>query len=602
MSSVKRAFVVLTPLSLIFLTACGGGNTPPAPPAPVFTTTPSLMASEGEVYAYAAKATDPAGGTVALTLSQSPAGATFAMDTVGWTPSSTEARVENSFTITATSSEGGRASQTWNVVPSGTIRGSWIDTYWTSRGRVDSPVDWTKFGLTPLALIPQPDGSVVTLSAMVNPDGTFSIAKVPGGFYWFQFANNSFWTSSSSIDYGADISGRRLSTTPTSQTTTFHFDVSGLDPVQTPDQFAFLTELANPFNIGFPIPSPTGSTTMNASWTSNTNLDYTTALAGFLLQYEPASAGSISGVSLGPELTISNLSLTNGSDNTLTGHLLPSPASSFPLSVKGSEWALTFQNVAPGTATPANSSTTVYAQPFAERGVLASTLRFDVNLPLFMPGIQGTGGGFLLSWPGAGGCVDDVQFVALQVSSHPAIVTDEDFGALTYGDPFPAEWTRVFSFCQTATFDMPIPNSSDTTPVLFGAGENTAIPSEAVAPLILPVQNPMINGASLFTATSLNPSGITLSWSPPTGMQPTFYKVAAFILRTQSDGSRNYFSAGTFSTAKTAMTLPPLQSGQTYVFAVSAKVDGRANVEASPNRSSLPTAYATLVSAPITTN
>jgi hypothetical protein len=38
----------------------------------------------------------------------------------------------------------------------------------------------------------------------------------------------------------------------------------------------------------------------------------------------------------------------------------------------------------------------------------------------------------------------------------------------------------------------------------------------------------------------------------------------------------------------------------TYVFIIAAEVDGRANIESSPNRSALPTAYANVVSAPIT--
>ena len=71
-------------------------------------------------------------------------------------------------------------------------------------------------------------------------DGSFSIVNVPGGYYWFQFANNAVWTSSSTIDFGADISGRRLATNSTSQTTTFHFTVDGLNPVSAAISFRLL--------------------------------------------------------------------------------------------------------------------------------------------------------------------------------------------------------------------------------------------------------------------------------------------------------------------------------------------------------------------------
>ena len=41
---------------------------------------------------------------------------------------------------------------------------------------------------------------------------------------------------------------------------------------------------------------------MNAFYSSNTNLDYSIAKMGFMLQYEAAAAGSISGIALGGNL------------------------------------------------------------------------------------------------------------------------------------------------------------------------------------------------------------------------------------------------------------------------------------------------------------
>lgn len=50
------------------------------------------------------------------------------------------------------------------------------------------------------------------------------------------------------------------------------------------------------------------------------------------------------------------------------------------------------------------------------------------------------------------------------------------------------------------------------------------------------------------------------------------------------------------------MTLPPglLKSGSPYLFLVTALVDGQGNVETAPNRSSLPTARADVISAAMT--
>jgi hypothetical protein len=48
--------------------------------------------------------------------------------------------------------------------------------------------------------------------------------------------------------------------------------------------------------------------------------------------------------------------------------------------------------------------------------------------------------------------------------------------------------------------------------------------------------------------------------------------------------------------------LPLLQAGKTYVFLITAILDGGANFETQPNRSALPIAFVSIVSAPIAVN
>jgi hypothetical protein len=57
-----------------------------------------------------------------------------------------------------------------------------------------------------------------------------------------------------------------------------------------------------------------------------------------------------------------------------------------------------------------------------------------------------------------------------------------------------------------------------------------------------------------------------------------------------------------FGTSKTSMSVPLLTSASTYVFQITAAVDGLANIETSPNRSQLPIAHSTIISAPIIVN
>jgi hypothetical protein len=134
--------------------------------------------------------------------------------------------------------------------------------------------------------------------------------------------------------------------------------------------------------------------------------------------------------------------------------------------------------------------------------------------------------------------------------------------------------------------------------------QTTLPPTATVKPLVSAVQNPKINGADLFTASTVSSTGVTLSWDPPAIGTPFGYDVTIMTPTTLPNGTVSYLSSTVFGTAKTSITLPPgvLVPARTYLFVITALVDGRANMETSPNRSSLPFANADLISAPITAN
>ena len=56
----------------------------------------------------------------------------------------------------------------------------------------------------------------------------------------------------------------------------------------------------------------------------------------------------------------------NGSTNPLNGTLAASPLAAFDLSVKGSDWSLAFQNVAPGPVVPVDAFTNLFTQPYID--------------------------------------------------------------------------------------------------------------------------------------------------------------------------------------------------------------------------------------------
>jgi hypothetical protein len=186
-------------------------------------------------------------------------------------------------------------------------------------------------------------------------------------------------------------------------------------------------------------------------------------------------------------------------------------------------------------------------------------------------------------------------------AAQPAITTDVNFGALQYGDPFPSAWARTLSLCQESMAPIPIPGSSATATFILTDSATVAPSNTPLAPVVLPVQNPTVNGGgSAFGATALNSDIVTLSWSAPGGTSPFGYTVRAYV-QTTAGGVATYAATGAaFSTANTSLTLAPLAGGNTYVFSITADADGTANMQTSPFRSSLPLGSATVVSGPVT--
>lgn len=173
---------------------------------------------------------------------------------------------------------------------------------------------------------------------------------------------------------------------------------------------------------------------------------------------------------------------------------------------------------------------------------------------------------------------------------------------ISYGDPYPSSWPRLFQFCQQATVQIQRPNSTLTDAFLLTDRETIALPTAPVAPLVGPVQTPTINGSSIFQPTSLNTTAANLTWATPAGSPPFGYLITIFQLNTLPSGPTSYINLGTLGTAKTALAAPFLTAGNTYIFMIQATVDGVANMESSPGRSQLPIAYSTVISAPITIN
>jgi hypothetical protein len=427
--------------------------------------------------------------------------------------------------------------------------------------------------------------------------GVYNIAQVPGGYYWLiegsppglTLPPTGFWTNSSTFDLGRDFTGAPTGILVSSEDITFNFNLSGLDASLPPGVVGFLTDNLEVSPIY--LTPQAGVTTLSSSVGVSSRIDWTTVNTAFLVEYEPVSLGSLNNLVLGPELTLSNLELTNGATNPISGALAPSPQASLDLSIPGSQWASLFQNVAPGAVTPVGSWLSVAPEPYVI-GVNAKpelfAPPFGANLYLVQPASQ-SGAPFPLN-----GCPSQPFFLSDAVE--PPIVSDQNFGTLQYGDPFPSGWTRELAFCQSVNAAFQV--GSNTFPIALNYGLVVDPVNPTLAPLAGPVVNPTIDGSNLFTTTSENDTVAMLSWSAPSGTSPYGYTVYVYQVIPMQSGFE-LLVAGNYSTAQTSMMLPPLSAGNTYLFVIITEVDGTANMQTSPYRSQLPTAFATIMSAQV---
>jgi hypothetical protein len=359
-----------------------------------------------------------------------------------------------------------------------------------------------------------------------------------------------------------------------------------------------------------------------------------------VVQEEPATIGSLNGYSLGPAGMPSGLSLQNGVTNTINATLGPTNVVALPLTIDASQWTSLFDNTAPTAPTPVASPFSLDVEPYISGRNAGVASAPPIGL-FWVPSYSSTTSNGTTTnntfqpsynaFTSPASCSTGVSITTetlpilcvlgtttcsgaetITETAGPLLTSDTDFGSVPYSDAFPASWQRVFTYCQQAS--LPLPELTNTVnhlgleTITYGYNlinsESIAPPTAPVVPLLSPVQNPTLNGASLFTQATLDTRALTLSWTKPAMGTPYGYRVQIYTLP-QSLPSGAILAGITprnLYTAQTTVSIPPelLTSGVTYLFDITALMDGKANVETSPRRSALPTAAANVVSAPIT--
>ncbi|MGA3193602.1 MAG: fibronectin type III domain-containing protein [Terriglobales bacterium] len=596
------AVFICTAASLVLLTACGSsGSSSSHGLAPIFTSVPVTAATQDVAYSYQLAAVDPSGGSVTFALTTGPTGATISGSTISWTPTGAQSRVSNNFEVTATTTSGATATQSWMVTPGGTITVNWVNNYWEASGAVQVPA-LASAGANLSAMWTNADGSITVQKGSATSPGVFSIPNVPAGYYWLQIGTaEAFWTNVSTFDAGSNIAGGPLPTTSTSQSTSFLFNLSGLESVGELTPVYFDAAVSGvPESLFIDNANSTSLDNLTLS-VGNLDIDWSKISTVFLLQYVPAPPlGPLNNLVIGPSSILTGLTFVDGQQNPITEQLQASTPASIDVNVPGaSQWGPLLSNVAPATPVPFGSALLISAQMYVTQGLATGSvpLSSPAGITQFLT-LAGTAEqGIPL---GTANCAGTGFALITPTAPQAAITTDENFGTLTYGDPFPSNWARTVSLCQESTVAIPVPDSSATATFILTDGATAAPSNTPLAPVVLPVQSPTISGGSFFGASSLNSNVVTLSWTAPTGTAPFGYTVRAYV-QTAAGGIPTYAATGgALSTAATSITLPPLAGGNTYVFSITADADGSANMLMSPFRSSLPTGYATVVSGPVT--
>jgi hypothetical protein len=172
------------------------------------------------------------------------------------------------------------------------------------------------------------------------------------------------------------------------------------------------------------------------------------------------------------------------------------------------------------------------------------------------------------------------------------------------GDPYPAEWTRI---TWVRYFRYHYIQLGSATPLavfdrLFAYRElSTISPQAPIVPIVGLVVEPKVNGVSARGTVMSVGVTPTLSWTPPTIGTPSRYYVDIYQVTTQT-GATTRKRLGYIETSSTEIIVPPgfLATGQTYMFDITARSAIGLDLEATPNRDSLPEGWAVLATGLVT--
>jgi hypothetical protein len=556
-------------------------------PAPVFNTTPPTASAQDALYSYTISATDPAGGAVTFSLTSAPEGAALNGTTLTWTPNWNQSRIPNGFTVTATTDGGGSAAQSWSLAPDGTVYGHFLLHFWG--GNNEEVVPERDFSVPPvgrnsgtlLVWAPQPDGTLATIQGIGFADGTFQFPNVPAGNYIFSLNGQpglvqGTQESSSTIYWDADEDGFPVLDPSHWWPEALTINVTGFDPaVAATDEFDLYDRDGGWSFTSFPSDGDTG---------------FTFAIP-FLLQNAPTVDDRFVAVETrgvpgtdpftshveGPSLIqlfsqINNVpEIGTGTVVDFSGELEITTPANLDLNIDFSSIANGFTNAAPGSSVPnvfAVLATSTEKTPFSS---LSDPQINEITPILAEAFIQGP------VFPG------DPDPWPKDANGNDTWPANQDFGTLTYNDPFGTREKTVYIVDAQANFSIPIPGSADPLPWTIDMSYAVTNLSGTISAFMLPPANAKADGVDFLTGGTVSSATPTLSWDVPLGRPngPTdVVTYDVFICEPQASGGGKGggggvscvfdFLANNVTTNSFVVPAGILQTGHSYIFNITA--------------------------------
>ncbi len=414
------------------------------------------------------------------------------------------------------------------------VIGSYIDIYTYSAGVMNAPQDLRN---EVSALIPDGNGGFREIIGTGLADGTFTIPNVPLGLFYARIGSYTVVTSARVLDVGRDIAGSPNELTAQSPSSDLSFNIGNL---AAPDDYIMFSSLNDP-DVAF------------------ADLNYDGTTGSFVDTFQWQNLPLIDGAS-GDRLDVRDLTraTTNGFTYVHAFNWLQSAAFTM-IDGQTTTVAGTFAPLALDQTTTINWDRSRF-----------DALRLDVNpratnvFPHFLEIATGPP-----AYPSHA-----IAYLAMFAFTYDTGTTDEDYGPVTYSDPYPADWP-VYNDAES-DFDVTysLPGASGASgplvmkAVIGSAAGTDASLGQAIVPQVSPPTAPMVNGMSAFSP--LTNVGLTpvISWSAPEFGQASGYSV--YVCGLALAGMETTYSCvAEFVTNGTSFqVLPGLLAAGTEYFAI----------------------------------